>query len=88
MEQHKLEITLEQRDWERLQKLSERNGEPMESLVARFLAADLAKIFNKPPDVLLSERVKQLSGLHRSNSELTSFEERYLTDAYSKKRDW
>lgn len=51
MAENKLTVELEQRDWERLQKLSERNGEPIERLAARFLAADLAKIFNKPPEV-------------------------------------
>ena len=84
MEQYKLEITLDQREWERLQKLSERNGEPMERIAARFLAADMAKIFNRPPDEPLSDEVKTLSGLYRNNTDLSRFEERYLINAYSK----
>lgn len=60
MEANELTIQLEQRDWERLQKLSERNGEPMESLVKKILAAELADLFNQPSEIPLDSEVRRV----------------------------
>lgn len=60
MADNQIQVKLEQRDWERLQKLSERNGESMELLVAKMVERELARTFNKPPDVPSDSEVRKV----------------------------
>ena len=80
MEANELTIKLEQRDWERLQQLSERNGEPMERLAARLLAAYLAKILVKPPDVVISPEARKIrDAFIAGRTQLKPMEDKILT---------